>query len=188
MTLKEVLDLVDHEVWVCVRAHDAAGKTRNLALWSADWIGGGIKDPGMPDGLADVLEWDADDLSVERHFTPDGPEMRIVVHAYQPVRCGGVGMTAYAIAMAEVRENSVLCGSDVCLDWDDAVDAADDFMLRCVCDFYEIDDRSWGRAKLGTFAKRKTSVFEGKQKLECSFRDPERTFVVTTSVQETELR
>lgn len=25
-------------------------------------------------------------------------------------------MTAYAIAMAEVQEDSVLCGSDVCLD------------------------------------------------------------------------
>ena len=48
-------------------------------------------------------------------------------------------MTAYAIAMAEVQEDSVLCGSDACMDWDDAVSAADDFMMRCVGDFYEID-------------------------------------------------
>lgn len=34
-------------------------------------------------------------------------------------------MKACAIAMAEVQEDSVLCGSDACLDWDDAVDAAD---------------------------------------------------------------
>lgn len=97
-------------------------------------------------------------------------------------------MTAYAIAMAEVQEDSVLCGSDACLDWDDAVSAADDFMMRCVCDFYEIVDKSYGRAKLEAFVKRETSVFKGQRKLECSFRDPKRAFVVTTSVQETELR
>jgi hypothetical protein len=84
MTLEEVLDLMDHEVWVCVRVHDADDKTRDLVLWSADWIGGGIEDPGMPDGLADVLECDADDLSIECH--PIGrkkPTPMIVVHAYQ---------------------------------------------------------------------------------------------------------
>lgn len=97
-------------------------------------------------------------------------------------------MTVYAIAMTEVRKDSVLCGSDACLDWDDAVDAADDFMLRCVCDFYEIVDRSYGRAKLEAFVKRETSMFKGQRKLECSFRDPKRVFVVTTSVQETEIR
>ena len=83
MTLREVLDLMDHEVWVRVRVHDADDKTRDLVLWTADWHGGGTEDPGMPDGLADVLEWDADDLSVESHFTPDGPTGQIVVHAYK---------------------------------------------------------------------------------------------------------
>lgn len=82
MTVKDVLDLMDDEVWVRIRVNDADGKTRDLVLWAADWIGGGIEDPGMPDGLAEVLEWDADDLSVERHLTPDGPEMQIVVNAY----------------------------------------------------------------------------------------------------------
>lgn len=86
MTLKEVLNLMDHEVWVRIRVHDAVGKTRDLVLWSADWIGGGIEDPGMPDGLAGVLEWDADDLSVERHPAPDGPEMQIVVNVYNRVQ------------------------------------------------------------------------------------------------------
>lgn len=74
MTLKEVLNLMDHEVRVCVRVHGAGGKTRDLVLWSADWIGGGEDDPGMPDGLKDVLEWDADDVSVEMY---DGPEDRV---------------------------------------------------------------------------------------------------------------
>lgn len=82
MTLKEVLDLMDDEVWVRVRVHDADGKTRDLVLWSADWIGGGIEDPGMPDGLVDILEWDADDLSVELRFVSDGIEAQIVVNAY----------------------------------------------------------------------------------------------------------
>lgn len=97
-------------------------------------------------------------------------------------------MTAYAVAMAEVQEDSVLCGSDACLDWDRAVDAADDFMMRCVCDFYEIVDRAWARAKIERKVKRDFTVFKGQRKLECSYRDPERTFVVTTSVQETEIR
>ena len=97
-------------------------------------------------------------------------------------------MTACAIAMAEVQEDSVLCGSDACLDWDDAVSAADDFMMRCVCDFYEIADRAWARSKIERKVKRDFTVFKGQQKLECSFRDPKRMFVVTTSVQETELR
>ena len=97
-------------------------------------------------------------------------------------------MKVCAVAMAEVQEDSVLCGSDACLDWDDAVDAADDFMMECVCDFYEIADRTYGRAKLEASVKRETSVFKGMRKLECSFRDPGRAFVVTTSVQETEIR
>ena len=99
-------------------------------------------------------------------------------------------MTAYAVAMAEVQEGSVLCGSDACLDWDQAVDAADDFMMRCVGDFYEIDPyfTEERRAKVEERVFRDYSVFKGQRKLECSFRDPERMFVVTTSVQETNLR
>ena len=99
-------------------------------------------------------------------------------------------MTAYAVAMTEVQEDSVLCGSDACLDWDQAVDAADDFMMRCVGDFYEIDPYfpERRRAKVEERVLRDYSVFKGQRKLECSFRDPERMFVVTTSVQETELR
>ena len=99
-------------------------------------------------------------------------------------------MTVYAVAMAEVQEDSVLCGSDARLDWDDAGDAADDFMMRCVGDFYEIDPAlpEKRRAKVEERVFRETSVSKGQWKLECSFRDPERMFVVTTSVQERELR
>lgn len=90
MTVRDVLDLMDDEVWVRVRVNDADGKTNDLVLWSADWIGGGEDDPGMPDGLADVLGWDADDLSIEMYDDPEfqgipGPEDRVpmlVVNAY----------------------------------------------------------------------------------------------------------
>ena len=88
MTLKEVLDLMDDEVWVRVRVHGTDGKTRDLVLWSADWIGGGEDDPGMPDGLTDVLGWDADDISIEMHEDSGRPGYvapMLVVNAYQ---CG----------------------------------------------------------------------------------------------------
>ena len=99
-------------------------------------------------------------------------------------------MTAYVVAMAEVQEDSALSEADAYLDWDDAVNAADDFMMRCVGDFYEIDPAlpEKRRAKVEERVSRETSVFKGQQKLECSFRDPERMFVVATSVQETEIK
>lgn len=88
MTLREVLNLLDHEVWVRVRIHDGREKdpANDLVLWSADWIGGGGDDPGMPKGLSDVLEWDADDLSIELRETPGNPLLvlpMIVVHAME---------------------------------------------------------------------------------------------------------
>lgn len=88
-TVREVLNLMDHEVWVRVRINDGREKdpANDLVLWSADWIGGGKDDPGMPKGLVDVLEWDANDLSVELHNTPNDPVWRIapmiVVNAMQ---------------------------------------------------------------------------------------------------------
>ena len=70
-TVRKVLNLMDHEVWVRVRVNDGREKDpdNDLVLWSADWICGGEDDPGIPDGLADVLDWNADDLSVELHDT-----------------------------------------------------------------------------------------------------------------------
>ena len=88
MTIREVLNLMDHEVWICVRIHDGREKDpdHDLVLWSADWISGGEDDPGMPKGLSDVLEWDADDLSIELHKTPENPLLvlpMIVVYAME---------------------------------------------------------------------------------------------------------
>ena len=81
MTVREVLNLMNDEVWVRVRVNDARG-VYDLVLWSSDWIGGGEDDPGMPEGLADVLEWDADDLSMEHYVGPDGLTQMMVVNAY----------------------------------------------------------------------------------------------------------
>jgi len=85
MTLEEVLNLMDHEVWVRVRVNDGRKKdpANDLVFWSADWIGGGLADPGMPTGLEDYLDLDADDLSIERHPT-DGQKSTpmIVVNVY----------------------------------------------------------------------------------------------------------
>ena len=99
-------------------------------------------------------------------------------------------MKAYAVAMAEVQEGSVLSASDAFMRRDGAVDAADAFMTRCVGDFYEIDpaDPDARKAKLEERAFREESRFGGGRKLECSFSDPEGSFVVTASVQETEPR
>ena len=87
-TVRKVLNLMGHEVWVRVRANDGRENdpANDLVLWSADWIGGGEDDPGMPNGLDKVLEWDADDLSVELHRDPDRPERAspmIVVNAME---------------------------------------------------------------------------------------------------------
>ena len=99
-------------------------------------------------------------------------------------------MIVCAVAMTEVQEDSVLCCSDACLDWDDAVDSADNFMMRCVGDFYEIDPAfpEKRRAKVEERVFRETSVFKGMRKLECHFEDPNGALVIATSVQETELR
>lgn len=93
MTLKEVLDLMDHEVWVRVRINDGGEKNPadDLVLWSADWIGGGPTDPFIPKGLTDILEWDADDLSIEMRKDPERPGFTVpmlVVNAYRPVPSG----------------------------------------------------------------------------------------------------
>ena len=76
ITVRKVLNLMDHEVWVRVRVNDGREKdpAYDLVLWSADWIGGGEDDPGIPNGLDKVLEWNADDLSIELHKDPDNPE------------------------------------------------------------------------------------------------------------------
>jgi hypothetical protein len=82
MTLRQVLGLLDHEVWVRVRPHGPVRDKPDIVLWSADWIGGS----GYPDEVEKYLECEADDLSVELHPDPESPDgafvSMLVVYAY----------------------------------------------------------------------------------------------------------
>lgn len=64
MTVRNVLDHLDHEVWVRVRPPTGG----DLVIWSADWIG----DYGWPDELKDYLGCDADYICIELHENPEG--------------------------------------------------------------------------------------------------------------------
>lgn len=92
MTVRKILNLMDHEVWVRIRINDGREKNHDadLVVWSADWIGGGPEDPLMPAGLSDYLDCYADDMSIETHIDPDsesGEEVpMIVVNAYPRIR------------------------------------------------------------------------------------------------------
>jgi len=85
MTLREVLNLADHEVWLRVRPHKhqlVAGESdpEDIVVWSADWI----MNSYLPPELEKYLDWDADDLSIEFH--PVGrqkPEPMLVINAYE---------------------------------------------------------------------------------------------------------
>lgn len=91
MTLEEVLDLMDHEVWVRVRPHRRDPPDEavlpDVVVWSADWI----MQKYLPDELGQYLRWGADDISVEMHDDPElrgtpGPKDRVpmlVVNAYE---------------------------------------------------------------------------------------------------------
>lgn len=82
MTLRDILNLMDHEVWVRVML---CGRDKpDIVLWSADWIGGS----GYPDEIEEYLEYDADDMSTELHQNPErrriALEPMIVVCVYCP--------------------------------------------------------------------------------------------------------
>ena len=86
MTLRNVLDLLDHEVWVRVRPYkNYENPADDAVFWSADWIGGGVDDPFIPKEIKTCLDWEADDLSIETHPNPeDGEDVpMLVVNAYK---------------------------------------------------------------------------------------------------------
>ena len=80
MKLKQVLDLLDHEVWVRVRPN--GDDKRDVVFWSADWL----MHAYLPEELDGYLEWDADDLSTEVRPDPEGLEgafaPMVVVNVY----------------------------------------------------------------------------------------------------------
>jgi hypothetical protein len=70
MTLKQVLGLLDHEVWIRVRPHGPIRDKPDIVMWSGDWIGAS----GYPDEVEKYLECEADDLSAELHPDPEAPD------------------------------------------------------------------------------------------------------------------
>lgn len=84
MTVRDVLDAMDDEVWVRVRPCTPGHPDDDLVVWSADWLAGGEDDPGIPDGLARYLDCEADDLCIEMYEDPEcGDEApMLVVCAY----------------------------------------------------------------------------------------------------------
>lgn len=84
MTVRDVLDAMDDEVWVRVRPCTPGHQDDDLVVWSADWLAGGEGDPGIPDGLARYLDCEADDMCIETCEDPEyGDEApMLVVCAY----------------------------------------------------------------------------------------------------------
>jgi hypothetical protein len=72
MTLRELLDITDHEVWVRAYLPD---RKRHVDVWSADWIGG---DGETYDRLMPYLEMDVDDMRPESHLDPNAKERKDV--------------------------------------------------------------------------------------------------------------
>lgn len=66
MTVRDVLNLMDHEVWVRIRPD---GESEDMVLWSADWIGGDYNS----ECVDPYLDWDGDDISIEMRKDPDHP-------------------------------------------------------------------------------------------------------------------
>ena len=83
MVLRDVLNLMDHEVWVRVRPHGPIRWGKDVAVWSADWHGGDYDHK-----IDKYLDWCADDLSTEVHQNPEvkcvALEPMIVVCVYSP--------------------------------------------------------------------------------------------------------
>ena len=89
MTLREVLNLADHEVWLRVRPHKhtlVAGESdpEDIVVWSADWIMNSFLPPETGLELEKYLDWDADDLSIEFHpVGREKPTPMLVINAYE---------------------------------------------------------------------------------------------------------
>lgn len=65
MTMRDVLNLMDHEVWVCGTNVDG---TPLFTVWPADWIGGHKE---TLDELEPWLDYDADDMRMQRYPDPE---------------------------------------------------------------------------------------------------------------------
>lgn len=96
-------------------------------------------------------------------------------------------MMVYSVATVEVQDGCTLCEADAYSEWDEAVNAADSFMVRCVGDFFEIDpsDLEGRRGRLEERVYRGTSVWRGKRKLEVKYECE--GLALAATIQEVEL-
>ena len=71
MTVLNILNSLDHEVWAVIRpvsrGEDGRGETMDeIIVWSADWHGG-----DLPDNLNLYLDWKVDDICIEMREDPE---------------------------------------------------------------------------------------------------------------------
>ena len=73
MTVREMLNRLDHEVWAVFRpiprcGEPGRGETMDeVIVWSADWHGA----DSIPDNLKAILNWMVDDISIEMREDPE---------------------------------------------------------------------------------------------------------------------
>ena len=96
-------------------------------------------------------------------------------------------MKVCAVAMTEVRDDSVYSEAAAFYDWDAAVDLADKFMMDRVGDFFDIEKENLQgrRNRLDERKRVKTQVWNGERRLDMSFRC--NGLVVSVSVMEQEM-
>ena len=79
MTLRELLDAADHEVWFDIQPPMTYGVKRPLHVWSADYIGGDDKTLCL---LGGILDNDIDYVDAVVQESPEGeavPMIRVPV-------------------------------------------------------------------------------------------------------------
>ena len=84
LKVRDVLNLLDHEVWVEVLPMGVTVKGLDLMVWSADWH----CDQYWPEDLEGFLDWEADDIRVKVGTNPETHKRTpvLVIPAYRPVK------------------------------------------------------------------------------------------------------
>ena len=73
MTVREILNLLDHEVWVRVRPVGMSRSKPDLVFFSADWHGNAY----LPKQLEKYLDWDGDDMYVDMYKDPEDRSKKV---------------------------------------------------------------------------------------------------------------
>lgn len=73
MTVREILCLLDHEVWVRVRPRGEVRDKPDVVFFSADWH----MDSYLPKRLEKYLDWDGDDMYVDMYKDPEDRSRKV---------------------------------------------------------------------------------------------------------------